>query len=73
MIEYRSVVLANRFAAPKVIIEFHRTPLDITYAAFILSEVQSGNYEECFASIILALDLQGSCQYLNIDFTNKIV
>ena len=59
MIEYRSVILANRFDAPQVIIELDRQPLDLTYAAFILAEMQTGNYEECFASIITQMDLQG--------------
>ena len=59
MIEYRSVALANQFNAPKVIIELDRQPLDLTYAAFILAEIQTGNYEECFASMIIQMDSHG--------------
>ena len=62
MIEYRSVVLANQFNAPRVVIELDRQPLDLTYAAFILSEIQTGNYEECFASIITNMDSHGKNQ-----------
>ena len=57
--EYRSVILAHRFAAPLVTIELSREPLDLTYAAFVLSEIQSGAYEDCFAALIQIMDSFG--------------
>ena len=60
MIEYRSVVLANQFNAPQVTIKLERKPMDITYAAFILAEIQTGNYEDCFASLINAMETEGT-------------
>ena len=63
MIEYRSVILARKFSMPLVKIEFNRWPLDVAYGAFVLAEVQTEAYEECFSTIIVGLDTQGTNIY----------
>ena len=60
MIEYRSVELARKFNVPQVTVELCRNPLDCGYAAFLLAELQTGDYIDCLAALITEMDSRGT-------------
>ena len=57
--EYRPTHLADRFVVPLVQVDLLREPLDMTYAAFITAELQSGQYDDCLAALIVHMDSRG--------------
>ena len=59
MIEYRPMEIANKLGVLSVIIELQREPLDVTFAAFVLSELESKSYDDMLAALITEMDRRG--------------
>ena len=60
MIEYRPMEVADKLGVLSVIIELHREPLDVTFAAFVLSELETKNYDDMLAALITEMDRRGT-------------
>ena len=60
MIEYRPTQIANNLGVLSVIVELQREPLDLTFAAFIQTELETGNYDEVLTAFITEMDKKGN-------------